>query len=195
MGRKDRIRAEIAGVAAQLLFENAVRNYREARSQAVRRIGPRVSGSHGAHLPEYAEIHAELQRLLRFYGGEALAARVRTWRQLALKYLQLFEPFQPLLVGSVARGEVREISDINLQLFCDKPEEVGYFLERHGLVFDEAGDAEAAQFYLEENGIEIECRVYPLHERRKLPPCRVTGGPMVRIGLKRLQEILAADSA
>ncbi len=191
MVRNERIKAEIAREAARLLFEEEVRSYRDARRQAVRRFGPSASSTRGAHLPEYAEIHIELQQLLRFYGGEALARRVMEWRVLALKYLEIFEPFQPLLVGSVQRGEVREISDINLQLFCDKPEEVGYFLEVQGIAFEEEGDAESARFSLEEDGIEIACSVYTLVQRRQRPHCGLTDKPLERVDARRLQELIA----
>lgn len=190
MARNERIKMEISRTAAQLLFDGEVRTYRDARRQAARRFNPSASDSRGPHLPDYPEIHTELRHLFLFYDGEALSIRVKKWRQLALKYLETFEPFQPLLVGSVLRGEVREISDINLQLFCDKPEEVGYFLESEGIDFDEGGDAEDTRFYLEEDGIEIECTVYSLNERRQVPHCRITGKSLERIGLKKLEEML-----
>jgi hypothetical protein len=191
MGRNERIKEAIAHAAAELLFAEEVRSYRDAVHQAVRRFGSTASGSRGPHLPEYAEIHAELRRLLDFYGGETQAARVRKWRQLALKYLDLFEPFQPLLVGSVARGEVRGISDINLQLFCDKPEEVNYFLERQAVPFSEEGDAENVRLYLEEQEIEIECAVYPELARRQKPHCRITGKAQERLDARQLRALLA----
>lgn len=195
MGRNERIKAEIARTAAQLLYEEEVRSYRDARRQAVRHYGPGVSTTRGAHLPEYHEIHTELQQLLRFYGGAPLASRVRVWRTLALKYLAWLEPFRPLLVGSVQRGEVRSISDINLQLFCDKPEEVGYFFEREGIPFDEQGDAEQVRFYLEDEGVEIECAVYDLNARRQRPHCRITAQPLERADAKRVQQLLEQGEA
>ena len=190
MSRNERIKAEIAREAARLLFEEEVRSYRDARRQAVRRFGPSVSSTRGAHLPEYAEIHTELRQLMLFYGAETLVSRVREWRMLALRYMEIFEAFQPLLVGSVQRGEVREISDVNLQLFCDKPEEIGYFLESEGIDFDEEGDAETSRFYLVDDGIEIECRVYSLNERRQIPHCRITGKSLERLDYKRLLALL-----
>jgi predicted nucleotidyltransferase len=193
MARNERIKAEIAREAARLLFEEEVRSYRDARRQAVRRFGPTVSSTRGAHLPEYFEIHIELQQMLLFYGGETLDSRVKEWRLLALKYLEIFEPFQPLLVGSVQRGEVREISDINLQLFCDKPEEVGCFLEAEGIDFEEEGDADTTRFYLEEEGIEIECCVYSLNERRQVPHCQITGKSLERVGYKQLKALLEVE--
>jgi len=193
MERKERIKMEIARAAARLLFDEEVRSYRDARRQAVRHFGPAVSSTRGAHLPEYAEIHAEFQHLLRFYGGERLASRVREWRLLALKYLERLEPFSPLLVGSVQRGEVREISDINLQLFCDKPEEVGYFFEREGITFSEEGDAEHVRFCLEDEGIEIECAVYPLNDRRQRPFCQITGKSMERADAKKVKATLEEE--
>ena len=193
MGRNERIKAEIAREAARLLFEEEVRSYRDARRQAVRRFGPSVSSTRGAHLPEYAEIHSEFMQLLNFYGGEALACRVREWRLLALKYLEIFADFQPFLVGSVQRGEVREISDINLQLFCDKPEEIGYFLEAQGIDFEEEGDAEKTRFFLEEDGIEISCLVYTLVQRRQRPHCGLTDKPLERVDVKRLRELISEN--
>ncbi|WP_020677564.1 hypothetical protein [Geopsychrobacter electrodiphilus] len=190
MERKERIKTEIAREAARLLFEEEVRSYRDARRQAIRHFGPAVSSTRGAHLPEYAEIHTEFEHLLRFYGGETLARRVREWRLLALKYLELLEPFQPLLVGSVQRGEVRELSDINLQLFCDKPEEVGYFFEREGITFGEEGDAEQVRFYLEDEGVEIECAVYPPNDRRQRPFCQITGKSLERADAKKVRAML-----
>ncbi len=191
MTRNERIKREIAREAARLLQEEEVRSYRDARRQAVRRFGPTASSSHGAHLPEYAEIHNEFKQLLRFYGGEALAERVRLWRVLALKYLEIFEPFLPLLVGSVQRGEVRRISNINLQLFCDKPEEVENFCEREGILFTEEGDAESVRLCLEEEGIEIECAIYPTNDRRQRPFCRITGEPLARVDAKGVRALLA----
>lgn len=187
---QERIRQEIAHGAAQLLYDEEVRSYRDALRQATRRFSSSASTRRGSHLPELPEIHAELRRLLEFYGGGALAMRVRRYRQLALEYLELCEPFQPLLVGSVARGEVRGISDINLQLFCDKPEEVGYFLEREGIEFEEEGSAQDVRLYFEDGGIEIECTVLPLNDRRQRPFCRITGGPMERLDAKRVREML-----
>jgi hypothetical protein len=194
MPRNERIKAEIAKDAARLLFEEEVRSYRDARRQAVRRFGPSVSSTRGAHLPEYSEIHSELQQLMLFYGGEALARRVREWRTLALKYLEILAEFQPLLVGSVQRGEVREISDINLQLFCDKPEEVGYFFEAQGIDFEEDGDAETVRFYLVENDIDIECTIFPSNDRRQRPFCRITGHPLERYDHKRVRALIEDPS-
>ncbi len=191
MTRNERIKDEISRTAARLLFEEEVRTYRDARRQAARRFGSSVSK--GAHLPDYAEIHAELLTLMHFYGGELLVRRVRKWRLLALKYLQLLEPFQPLLVGSVLRAEVREISDINLQLFCDKPEDVGYFLAAEGIDFFEEGDADDVRLYLEDDEIEIECTVYPLSQRRQISHCRITGKQLERVGYKGLKGLIDAS--
>lgn len=188
--KADRLRCEIARVAAQLLFDEEARGYREARGQAVRQVSPGASVERGAHLPDYPEIHDALRDQLTFYGGDALARRNLEWRRLALEYLDFFAPFEPLLVGSVARGEVRELSDINLLLFCDKSEEVGYFLQREGCDYEEEGDADHACYFLEEEGIEISCRVRPTLERREAPRCRVTGKPQERFSAKRLRLLL-----
>ncbi len=191
--KHERLRFEIARIAAQLLFDEEVRRYQEARGQAVHRVCPGASVERGAHLPEYSEIHAELRQLFLLHGGEGLATRVRICRQLALKYLLLFDPFEPLLVGSVARGEVRGISDINLHLFSDRPEDVTDFLRAQEREFDEAGDAESTCVFLEEEGVEIACRIYPQAERRQRPGCRITGEPQARLGAAQLKGLLELE--
>jgi hypothetical protein len=80
----DRIRELIAQEAARLMFEDGV------KALAL-----------GSHLPSNAEIHVQLSRLIEWHEGGVLPERLLRLRQLALKYLELLAPFQPLLVGSV----------------------------------------------------------------------------------------------
>lgn len=51
MHRIDRIREEIAQEAARLMFEEGVKEYRDAKRKAARRFGRHKAVSLGSHLP------------------------------------------------------------------------------------------------------------------------------------------------
>jgi hypothetical protein len=195
----DRMRQEIALEAARLMFEEGVKEYRDAKRKAARRHGPFKALALGSHLPSNAEIHAELVRLIQIHDGGVLPERLLQLRLLALKYLELFAPFQPLLVGSVLRGAVRAASDVDLHLFAEDPEEVEDFLLRQTIPFsrETVSVRQGERFfdyphvYLEEGDTVIECSIYPPRERRQPPRSSITGQPMERADRKRLQRLIA----
>ena len=58
MTRADRIRTVIAREAARLMYEEGMKEYRDAKRKAARPFGPEKTLSLGSHLPSNAEIHA-----------------------------------------------------------------------------------------------------------------------------------------
>lgn len=200
MHREDRIRQLIAQEAARLMYEEGVREYRDAKRKAGRRFGADKALALGDHLPSNAEIHAELQRLIALYDGTVLPERLLHLRLLALQHMELLERFHPHLVGSVLSGAVTERSDIDLHLFADSCEEVEDFLElqeipfelevvtiRHGSEF-----VDYPHLYLEEEGVVIECTVYPLNDLHRIPKSSITGRAMERATPRQLQRLIAA---
>jgi hypothetical protein len=203
MKRPDRIRTLIAREAARLMYEEGVREYRDAKRKAARRFGPEPALSLGSHLPANAEIHAELARLVALHEGPAAPERLLRLRLAALRWLELLAPFEPLLVGSVLSGVVTERSDIDLHLFADSPEEVEEFLRAAGIPFAAEvvsvrhGGAfhDYPHLYLDEAGVEVECSIYPPAERRRPPRSSITGRPMARADAARLRRLIAASLA
>jgi len=201
MRRPDRIRTEIAREAARLMYEEGVWEYRDAKRKAARRFGPEQALSLGSHLPGNAEIHAELARLIALHEGPAAPERLLRLRMAALEFLELFEPFQPLLVGSVLSGVVTERSDIDLHLFADSPEEVEEFLHRAGIPIESEvvsvrhGGAfhDYPHLYLDADGTEVECSIYPPSERRSPPRSSITGQPMARADARKLRRLIAGS--
>lgn len=199
MTRADRIRTLIAREAARLMYEEGVKEYRDAKRKAARRFGPEKALSLGSHLPSNAEIHAEVALLISLE-GKAAPERLLRLRLAALRWLELLAPFQPLLVGSVLSGFVTERSDIDLHLFADSPEEVEDFLGALGIPFTEdvvtvrhGGEFyDYPHLYLEEDGTEVECTIYPPEERRCPPKSSITGRPMARADSARLKKLIAA---
>jgi predicted nucleotidyltransferase len=200
MKREDKIRRLIAREAARVMYEEGVREYRDAKRKAARQFGAEKALALGSHLPSNAEIHAELERLIGVYEGEVLPERLLHMRLLALRYMEMLAPFRPYLVGSVLAGTVTERSDIDIHLFADSAEEVEEFLRERGIPFESetvsvrrGGEfLEYPHIYVEEDGVEIECTVYPPEDIHRIPKSSITGRPMERADENRLRRIIAA---
>lgn len=181
------------------MYEEGVREYRDAKRKAAREFGAEKALSLGSHLPSNGEIHAELERLIGVYEGELLPERLLQMRLLALRYMEMLAPFRPYLVGSVLAGAVTKRSDIDLHLFADSPEEVEEFLRERGIPFvpETVSVRRGSEFreyphiYLEEEGVEIECTVYLPEDIHRVPTSSITGRPMERADEKRLRAIIA----
>lgn len=198
MPKKHRIRQLIAREAARLMYEEGIREYRDAKRKAARQFGPEKALSLGSHLPANAEIHEELQRLINLYEEETLPERLLGLRLTALRLMELLAPFHPYLVGSVLNGAVTERSDIDIHLFAASCEEVEEFLRSRRIPFEQevvtirqGGEfVDYHHIYLDEDGVEVECSVYPLEDMHRIPRSSFTGKPMERAGVKRLKGII-----
>jgi predicted nucleotidyltransferase len=197
--QEDEIRQRIAQEAARLMYEEGVREYRDAKRKAGRRYGAEKALSLGSHLPTNAEIHSELQRLLGLYEEKVLPERLLHLRLLALRLMELLEPFRPHLVGSVLSGAVTERSDIDLHLFAASSEEVEDYLWARDVAFEQevvtirhGGEfVDYSHLYLEEEGVVVECTVYPLADLHRIPKSSITGKAMERATTKQLQRLIA----
>jgi predicted nucleotidyltransferase len=194
----DRIRQLIAREAARLMYEEGIKEYRDAKRKAGKPFGSDKALSLGSHLPSNAEIHAELRALLELHEEEALPGRLLELRLRALGYLELFAPFAPYLVGSVLSGVVTEFSDIDLHLFADDPEEVENFLRAQEIPYEtetvsiRKGGAfhDYTHIYIDDRGVTVECSVYSTAERHQVSKSSITGRPMERAGAKALRRLI-----
>jgi hypothetical protein len=199
MRKEDRIRLLIAREAARLMYEEGVGEYRDAKRKAAHGFGPEKALSLGSHLPSNAEIHAELQRLIAIHEGEVLPERLLRLRLIALDLMETLDRFRPYLVGSVLSGAVTERSDIDLHLFAESCEEVEEFLDEKGIDYEQevVSIRHGGEFhdyhhiYLEEQGVVIECSVYPLADIHRIPKSSITGRPMERADARKLHKIIA----
>jgi hypothetical protein len=199
MRKVDKIRGLIACEAARLMYEDGVREYRDAKRKAAKRFGPEKALSLGSHLPTNAEIHEELASLIATKEEDLLPERLLRLRVTALSYLELFAGFSPYLVGSVLSGAVTSRSDVDIHLFADSLEEVEDLLEGRGIPFEtetvpiRKGGAikDYTHIYLEDGETVIECSVYPTEEKRNRTLSSITGKAMERAGLAQLKNIIA----
>jgi len=201
MRKPDQIRNLIACEAARLMYEDGVREYRDAKRKAAKRFGPEKALSLGSHLPTNAEIHEEFARLLATREEDLLPERLLRLRLAALSYLELFARFSPYLVGSVLSGTVTSQSDIDIHLFADSVEEVENLLKERGISFEtetvpirKGGKiTDYTHIYLEDAGVVIECSVYPVAEKNNRTVSSITGKPMLRASLKQLKILIAEN--
>ena len=180
------------------MYEEGVREYRDAKRKAAKRFGPEKALSLGSHLPTNAEIHDELAKLIATQEEDVLPERLLRLRLSALSWLDLLADFSPYLVGSVLSGTVTDRSDIDIHLFSDSVEEVEQLLSERGMAFEtetvpiRKGGVikDYTHIYLEDDGVVIECSVYPREERRNRTISSITGKAMERAGAVQLRRII-----
>jgi hypothetical protein len=135
MARHDRprpsvgARASIAAAAARLMAEDGISDYHQAKKKAARQLG---LPEHTA-FPDNAEVEAELRAYRSLYQGEEHEELILALRQSALDLLNLLEPFNPYLTGSVLEGTAGEHSNIDILVFADSAKEVEIFLLNRGI--------------------------------------------------------------
>lgn len=198
MKREDKVRRMIAQEAARLMYEEGINEYRDAKRKAAKHFGPEKVLSLGSHLPSNAEIHEELQRLIGIYEEKVLPERLLHLRKLALRYMEILEPFSPYLVGSVLGGAVTERSDIDLHVFAESTEDVEEYLKGKGISFEQqvvtirrGGEFfEYPHIYIEDEGTVIECSIYPPEDIHRRSKSSITGRPIERANANKLRKII-----
>jgi hypothetical protein len=149
-------------------------------------------------LPSNQEIEQALAEHLQLFHARQLPETLRHLRSLAVKAMQLLERFDPRLVGSLLTGNVTRYSEIQLHLTADTPELVAFFLQEHGIPYEEdnkrlryGGDrietVPAYRFLAED--IPIEICIFTPAAAREVPLSPVDGRPMKRVTLKDVQAL------
>ncbi len=130
----ERIRRQIALLAARLMYERTESEYFTAKRKAARQLGLEHRTRPG-DLPSNAEIRDQIQVLAQCYEGDARAQNLREMRVAALGLMRLLGAFHAHLIGSVLTGHVRRGSDVDLHIFASTTSAVTTVLEDQGLRF------------------------------------------------------------
>ncbi|CAN5704660.1 tRNA adenylyltransferase [soil metagenome] len=130
----ERIRRQIALLAARLMYERTESEYFTAKRKAARQLGLEHRTRPG-DLPSNAEIRDQIQTLAQCYEGESRAQNLRLMRLTALALMRLLGSFHPHLIGSVLTGHIRKGSDIDLHLFVSTTSAVTNVLEDQQMRF------------------------------------------------------------
>ena len=114
----ERIRRQIAFLAAQMMYHRTESEYFTAKRKAAKQLGVEYRYRPG-DLPSNNEIRDQIQAMARMHEGPKRLEHLRDMRLEALRLMQLLARFRPRLIGSVWTGHVRKGSDIDIHIFCD----------------------------------------------------------------------------
>ncbi|GAB4174380.1 MAG: hypothetical protein Kow0020_09830 [Wenzhouxiangellaceae bacterium] len=194
-----RLRQQIAAEAARILATEGQRNYRLAKEKAAARLG----ASSRTALPSNTEVEAELRRYQALYGGTDQTRHLSELREAAARAMQFLARFRPRLCGPVLEGTADLHSRIQLQVFCEQPEEVLLFLHERGIAFDEERRRirwfDNSQRDLELLVFEAGDQVFELILRsgsaaREPLPDPVSGRRQRRAGLSEVRRLIDSDT-
>lgn len=192
-------RQHMAQLAARLMAEQGIRDFRIAKQKAAQHLGIDVRNS---ILPKNIEIEHALAEHQRLFAADEQPGRLRAMRDAALQAMRLMGDFKPRLVGDVLSGLADAHSDIQLHVFAEHSESFDFFLERQGIPFEiverryrVGRDAHrfypAFRFVAGEHGFEA--TLFGATEIREAPRSLVDGRPMQRASAARLERLIADE--
>jgi hypothetical protein len=119
---------KIACAAAALIVDEG-QDYGSAKRRAVQNLGlpPRTP------LPNNDVVEAAVREHIALFCADTQPAELRALRELALKWMQRLQAFEPLLAGAVWHGTATRLSDVYLQVFSDDPKAVELALINAGV--------------------------------------------------------------
>ncbi|MGI9305171.1 MAG: hypothetical protein ACR2RB_21065 [Gammaproteobacteria bacterium] len=193
----DRARVLVADEAARIILDEGVKDYQLAKHKAAARLGFTSRRA----LPRNTEIERAVLSRRALFDAETHDLHLRELRQTALQAMQLFENFNPRLVGSVLKGTAGARSNINLHLFADTVEDVIFLLTDANIPYQSKEKRlrlnGAALYYpaLEfmADKVEIEAVIMPPDNIRQAPLCPIDGRPMRRATLTEVKGLVGAS--
>ena len=158
-------KALIANTAARLIAESGISDYSLAKRKALHALGL----PEGTHLPENAEVEAELRTYQRLFQGDEHAERIAKLRHKASEIMEVMQKFNPYLTGSVLDGTAGEHSRIDILLFADSAKEVEIFLLNRGIDVEHAevrNERVEAVLVMETDTVDANLVIMPPHLER-----------------------------
>ncbi len=186
-----KLRLEIAQIAASLVAIDGVNDYITAKRKAARRLGVPA----GRHMPTNHEVEQALIGYQTLFQTDFHPGKLKELRNCALKAMRFLQQFEPRLVGPVLSGTATEHSVISLHLFSDEIEQIGFFLEQHAIPFSncektvkikpgETHEYPAIRFIVD--GKTLMLIIFPEKNIKSSPLSSVTGKPMQRANIDQV---------
>ena len=191
----DRTRTRIAQLAARLIAEDGISDYRQAKRKAALQLGFKAD----RFLPTNQEIEQALVDYQRLFQATEQPEAVDTLRRTAAEAMTFLAPFDPRLTGPVLAGTATRHSEITLHVFCGAPEEIQHFLEDHGIPLTHTsrtlrmrgnGAMEFPAFRFFAGDAAVVLVAFNERQRTLSPVSPVDGGPMRRARLAEVQSLL-----
>jgi len=195
----ERIRRQIAFLAAQMMYQRTETEYFSAKRKAAKQLGDAYRYRPG-DLPSNKEIRDQIQAMARMQEGPKRLETLRDMRVEALRMMRLLARFRPRLIGSVRTGHVRKGSDIDLHIFCDSLPLVTNTLDDHGLQYsvehkriikhDEERVFTHIHIY---DSHSYELTLYPEDKFHYVFKSSITGKAIERASIAELEALLRAE--
>src|SRR5690348_15520567 len=192
----ERIRRQIAFLAAQMMYHRTESEYFTAKRKAARQLGVEYRHRPG-DLPSNAEIRDQIQAMARMHEGPKRLEHLRDMRVEALRLMRKLAQFRPRLIGSVWTGHVRQGSDIDIHLFSDNLSIVTATLDEHGLPHDvqrkriiKYGEERVFTHIHVEDRYRYELTLYPEDKVHYVFKSSITGKAIERASIAELENML-----
>lgn len=196
----ERIRRQIAFLAAQMMYHRTESEYFTAKRKAARQLGVEYRHRPG-DLPSNKEIRDQIQAMARIHEGPKRLEHLRDMRLDALRMMRLLARFRPRLIGSVRTGHVRKGSDIDIHIFCDSLSLVTNTLDEHGLQYDvqhkrivKFGEERTFTHVHISYNHNYELTLYPEDKAHYVFKSSITGQAIERASIAELEAILREEN-
>lgn len=116
----ERLRSEIAQLAARLLADGEAEDLGDAKRRAAERLGVRDA----RELPDNLAVIGAIVEYQRIFESDSAPQRHAHLRKVALQAMRALAEFEPRLVGPVLYGTAFDHTPVTLHLHCDEAEAV-----------------------------------------------------------------------
>jgi hypothetical protein len=195
----ERLRRQIAFLAAQLMYKRTEYECFTAKRKAARQLGVEYRYRPG-DLPSNREIRDQIQAMARMHEGPKRLEHLRDMRVDALRLMRKLARYRPRLIGSVWTGHVRHGSDIDIHVFSDSVSHVTATLEEYGLDHDvqrkrivKYGEARVFTHIHVVDRYRYELTLYPEDKLHYVFKSSITGKPSERASIAELEALLRAE--
>ena len=195
----ERIRRQIAFLAAQMMYHRTETEYFTAKRKAARQLGVEYRHRPG-DLPSNKDIRDQIQAMARMHEGPKRLENLRDMRVDALRLMRLLARFRPRLIGSVRTGHVRKGSDIDIHIFCDSLALVTDTLDELALPYDvehkriiKYGEERSFTHIHIHDGHNFELTLYPEDKVHYVFKSSITGKAIERASIAELEALLREE--
>ena len=196
----ERIRRQIAFLAAQMMYSRSESEYFTAKRKACRQLGLEYRYRPG-DLPSNREIRDQIQAMARMHEGPKRLQNLQDMRVDALRLMRLLARFRPRLIGSVRTGHVRKGSDIDIHIFCDSQALVTDLLDELGMQYDvehkrivKFGEERSFTHIHVYDSHNFELTLYPEAKLSYVFKSSITGKAIERASIAELEALLRQEN-
>ncbi|WP_145309260.1 HD domain-containing protein [Gimesia fumaroli] len=193
-----KLRRQIIFEAARLMYSRQETEYYRAKMKAARKVCQ--GWVKPADLPSNREIRDEIQRFACTFEGDTRTENLLSMRLQALRFLRMFAPFHPKLIGSTLTGHIRKGSDIDIHVFSHSCEAVTARLDEEGIPYrvehktvKKHGEERIFTHIHVQDEYPVELTVYSTEKSSYGFKCSITGKRIERATLPEFEQILQKE--